>query len=40
MTALAILFVLFVIFTIRAIYVTKNQRKRQGENGGCWIFFF
>ena len=40
MEALTILGILFVFFTIRAIYITKRKRRTDGQNGGCWIFFF
>ena len=40
MEALTVLAILFVVFTIRAIYLTRRKRRTDGQNGGCWVFFF
>ena len=40
MEALAILAIPFVLFTFREIYITKRKRRTDGQNGGCWVFFF
>ena len=40
MEAVVILAIFTLVFTIRAIYIMKKQRRQNGQNGGCWIFFF